>query len=106
MLKAVLLEAPVGLLDDRLEPNRLTLLRRCNRYICEGTIRCCTVPMLHTRSALDQVSFVNNLDWLPSFLVKAEAFGDEQNLATWVNVPVQHRTGIIGSHGNAGIKGA
>ena len=60
--------------------------------------------MRHARSTLDYISLVNDLDRLPSFLVEAGSFGDEQNLTTWMYVPIELRTGIIGSYSNAGIE--
>ena len=60
--------------------------------------------MLHSRSALDHISFVNDSRRLSPFLVKACAFGDQQNLTTWMNMPIKLCTGIIGCHGNTGIE--
>ena len=61
--------------------------------------------MLHPRSALDHVSLVNNARRLASFLVAASAFGDEQNLAGWMNVPIELCLRTIRG-GNTGIKRA
>jgi len=51
--------------------------------------------MLNTRGALDDVPFVNGPHRLSSFLIKARAFSDEQNLAPWVHVPVELCTRLV-----------
>ncbi len=50
--------------------------------------------MLHSPSALDYISLVNDLYRLSSFLIIASAFLDQQNLAAWMNMPIQLCTGI------------
>jgi hypothetical protein len=60
--------------------------------------------MLYARSAFDDIALVNDTDWLSPLLIVARALGDEQNLATWMNVPIQLCTGIIGCLGNTGVE--
>lgn len=60
--------------------------------------------MLYARSALYYVSLMNDLYGLSPFLIKARAFGDKQNLTTWMNVPIQLCSGIIGCYSNTGIE--
>ncbi len=62
------------------------------------------MPMLRACRALDDISFVNNLNRLALFLVIASAFGDEQHLATWMDMPIQPSAGSIGREGNTGIE--
>src|SRR5579863_3524721 len=98
--------AVVVLIGDGLQPDGLALCSRCDRDIGEAVIRCCAVPVLYTRSAFDHVSLVNDARRLSSLLVVAGALGDEQNLTTRMNVPVQLCTCIVRRHGNARIKRA
>ena len=56
------------------------------------------MPVLHSRSAFDYVSLVNDLCRLSAFLIIASAFGDQENLPTWMNMPIQLCAGIIGCH--------
>ena len=60
--------------------------------------------MLYARKTLDYIPLVNHLYWLSPFLVKACAFGDEQNLTAWMNMPIQLCTGIVGCYSNTGIE--
>lgn len=95
-LGRTLFHAVIVLVADRLQPNCFPLVSRCNRYIGKAASRRCAVPMLHSRSAFDYISLVNDSYGLPPFLVKAGALGDQQNLTAWMNVPIQLCTGIIG----------
>ncbi len=60
--------------------------------------------MLYAGKALDDISLVNDLYWLSPFLIVASAFGDQQNLATWMNMPIQLCTDTISCDSNAGIE--
>jgi hypothetical protein len=62
------------------------------------------VPMLHTRGTLDDVSLADNYCRLTSLLVIADAFGDDQDLPTRVDMPIELRAGIMGGDCNAGIE--
>jgi hypothetical protein len=61
--------------------------------------------MLHARGAFDYISLVNHTDRLSPLLIIASAFGDQQNLTTWMNVPIQLCTGAINCLSNTGIEG-
>lgn len=64
------------------------------------------VPVFHAGRALDDISFMNNLNRLASFLIVPSAFGDQQYLATRMDMPIQPCAGTIGCQGNAGVKRA
>src|SRR5581483_1385895 len=57
-----LFQALIVLIANRLQPNGLSLLSWCNRYICKAAFRRCTVPMFHAGSAFDYISLVNDSD--------------------------------------------
>ena len=60
--------------------------------------------MLYARKTFDYIPFVNNLYWLPSFLIVASAFQNKQNLTTWMNVPVELCTRIEGCYSKSVIE--
>ena len=91
-----LFRALIILIADGLQPNCFAFLSRCYRYIGEGTSRCSAVPVLYARSAFDYISLVNDSYRLSSFLIVASALSNEQNLTTWMNMPIQLCTGAIG----------
>ena len=62
------------------------------------------MPMLYTWEAFDYISLVNDLYWLSPFLVVTGALGDEQNLTSWMNLPIQLCPGIIRCDSNRGIE--
>ena len=62
------------------------------------------MPMLYIWEAFDYVSLVNDLYWLSPFLVVTGARGYEQNLTSWMNMPIQLCTGIIRCDSNRGIE--
>ena len=59
--------------------------------------------MLDTRSAFDYISLVGHADRFFAFLIIHSALGDQQNLATWMNMPIQLCSGIIGCNSNTEI---
>ena len=97
--------ALILVIADRPEPNRLTLRRRGNGCIGKGAIRCCGVPMFNSSGALDHIPFTNDPRWLALLLVIANAFGDEQNLSSGMNVPIQPGARIVGRLSDTWIKG-
>lgn len=64
------------------------------------------MPVFYAGSALDDVTLVDDLDWLASFLVVASALGDEQHLASGMDVPIELRAGTIDRLCDSGIEGA
>jgi len=62
------------------------------------------MPMLYARRAFYDIALVNDPYWFSPFLVVASAFGDEENLTTWMNMPIQFRTGTIGCYSNTGVE--
>src|SRR3974390_2938175 len=96
--------AVVVFIADRLKPDGLSLLRRRNRDVGKRTVRRGGVPMLDPRSAFDYVSLVSDTDWLSPLLVIAGAFGDEKNLATGVNMPVEPCAGAVGCLGDGRVE--
>ncbi len=61
--------------------------------------------MLYAWSAFDYISLVDHADRLSPFLIVASTFGDKQDLTTWMNMPVQLRTGTINCLSNTRIEG-
>ena len=104
--RQVSLYAAVILIRDGLEPDGLALCSGCDGDISEAVLRCCAVPVLYTRSAFDYVSLVNDACRLASFLVVAGTLCDEQNLTTWMDMPVQLCACVLRRHRDAGIESA
>ena len=104
-LGRMLFRAIIVLVADRFQPNCLSLLSRSNGDVGKGAFRCCPVPMLHTWSAFDDTSLVNHASVLSPFLIIACSFGDQQNLPTGMDVPIELGTGIVNRLSNSGIEG-
>src|SRR5437899_514299 len=104
LLLRALLHAVIVFIAHRLQPNCFSFLSWCNGDVGKATLRRCAVPMLHSRSAFDYVSLVNDARRLSSFLIVASPFGDQQNLTTRMTMPIQLCAGIIGCHCNTGIE--
>ena len=63
------------------------------------------MPVLYTREAFDHISLMNDLYGLSPFLVITRALGDEQNLTSWMNMPIQLCAGAISGHSDRGVEG-
>ena len=63
------------------------------------------MPVVYTRGAFDYISLMNDLYGLSPFLVITRALGDEQNLTSSMNMPIQLCAGVIGGYSNRGIEG-
>jgi len=99
-----LFRAVIVLIANRLQPDCFSFLSGCHCQIGKTTVWGCTVPMLDSRSALDYISHANDARGLPSFLIVAGTFGDQQNLTARMTMPIQLRASLIGCHGNTGIE--
>ncbi len=60
--------------------------------------------MLDSWSAFNYISLVDDARRLSTFLIVANAFGDQQNLAAGMRMPIKLCTGTIGRHSNTGIE--
>ena len=63
------------------------------------------MPVLYTQGAFDYISLMNYLYGLSPFLVITRALGDEQNLTSWMNMPIQLCAGTISGYSDRGVEG-
>jgi len=96
--------AVVVFVGDRLQPDSFSLLGRGDGDVGKAALRCRAVPVLYTRGTLYDISLVDDLCWFASFLVITRALRDEQNLTSWMNMPIQLCTCVIGRYSNRRIE--